>query len=267
MAEKNGVTLSLSVRQALALVFVLGLVAGALSMSALNSFGATSNTGTSDTLDKEVKPQPDQPSPSPQPSGQGGVSTDGISLEGEPVLGSDDAPVTLVYWGDFQCPFCKRYEQNTFPQIKQNYIQEGKVRLIFKNFAFLGPDSTAGAIASECVWNQVGQSNPNAYWSWQAMMFENQDGENSGWGSQSDIVSATKNLEGVNTDQLQSCMNEKESQLKKEIDEDKSQGRQAGISGTPGFVVYRTGSSTGQNIVGAQPYSAFRNKIDGLLNQ
>ncbi|MDY6776903.1 MAG: thioredoxin domain-containing protein [Candidatus Nanohaloarchaea archaeon] len=271
----QSIEVTLKITHALILAFAIGVVTGGFTIGTVQAFQSTptgaaaaqpsgGGTGSSGGT---------QPSPSPSPSGgsqgsagSGGVSVSNFDIEGEPTIGSSDAPVTIAYWGDYQCPFCKRFEQNTFPQIKQNYISKGKARLVFKDFAFLGQDSTTGSIASECVWNQVGNSNPQAYWEWHSMMYDRQDGENSGWGNQEDIVNMTRSVQGIDADQLQSCMNNKESQLKQEISEDRNQGQQVGISGTPGFVIYKTGADSGTKIVGAQPYSRFQSVIDQALN-
>jgi protein-disulfide isomerase len=70
------------------------------------------------------------------------------------VLGDPNAKVTLVEYGDYQCPFCGRFFSEVEPLIRQNYIQTGKVNMIFRNFEFLGPESEASAEASECAKDQ-----------------------------------------------------------------------------------------------------------------
>ncbi|MDY6778702.1 MAG: thioredoxin domain-containing protein [Candidatus Nanohaloarchaea archaeon] len=264
----NQIELAFTTRQAILVTFMLGFVIGGAGMAGFQQLGTPTGALTADG-DGGSGGAPTVAGPQPSPtagSGAGGVSVSKFDIAGEPVMGKSDAPVTIAYWGDFQCPFCKRFEQRTFPQLVKNYIKQGKARFVFKDFAFLGPDSTTGGIASECVWNQVGNSKPSAYWNWHAKMFDKQDGENKGWGSQSDIVSMTQSVKGVNADQLETCMNNKRSQFKQEIANDKRQGQSVGISGTPGFVIYRTGSDTGTKLVGAQPYSRFKSVINSALN-
>ncbi|QKQ98372.1 thioredoxin domain-containing protein [Candidatus Nanohaloarchaea archaeon] len=252
------IEISLNVKHAMILVFALGISVGFLTGSIVSGQitgkATVQPTGNSDN------------NPSPSPSGGDSGVTVSFETTGEPVIGQEDAPVTIAYWGDFQCPFCKRFEQRTFPQLKNNYISEGKVRFVFKDFQFLGPDSTTAGIASECVWKQVGESNPEAYWNWHASMFDNQDGENSGWGDKQDIISMTRQVSGVNANQLSSCMENNRQKFQDEIERDRSEGRSVGITGTPGFVIYRTGSDTGQQITGAQPYSRFRSVINRVQN-
>ena len=70
------------------------------------------------------------------------------------ILGSSDAPVTLIEYGDYQCPYCAEYFQNVQPEVLKDYISTGKVKMVFRNFAFLGPESTAAAEAAECAEDQ-----------------------------------------------------------------------------------------------------------------
>lgn len=273
MASGTGtIELALSIRHAFLAAFAVGVLVGGFGMAELLDMGGVTGAlvaGTGSTGEADSGAPEPAPSPSPSPSGgsgSGGVSVSQVDTAGEPVIGNEDAPVTIVYWGDFQCPFCKRFEQQTFSQLLQNEIQDGKVRLVFKDFQFLGPDSTTGGIASECAWNQVQDGDTNAYWNWHTSMYNNQDGENSGWGAQSDIVSMTENVDGVDADQLQSCMNNQQSELQQELSEDRSQGQRVGISGTPGFVIYKTGSDTGVQITGAQPYTRFQSAISQVQN-
>jgi len=70
------------------------------------------------------------------------------------ILGNKNAPVTIIEYGDYQCPFCAQYFENVQPVISQNYVDTGKVKMVFRNFAFLGPESIAAAEAAECAEDQ-----------------------------------------------------------------------------------------------------------------
>jgi len=70
------------------------------------------------------------------------------------ILGNKNASVTIVEYGDYQCPFCVQYFQKIEPQIVKNYLDTGKAKMIFRNFAFLGPESTVAAEAAECAEDQ-----------------------------------------------------------------------------------------------------------------
>jgi protein-disulfide isomerase len=70
------------------------------------------------------------------------------------ILGNANAPVTIVEYGDYQCPFCTRYFSQIQPQIISTYINTGKAKMVFRDFAFLGPESTVAANAAQCAEDQ-----------------------------------------------------------------------------------------------------------------
>lgn len=79
-------------------------------------------------------------------------ATGGLALGAdEAALGAANAPVTLIEYGDYQCPFCARYFEQVEPVLRAQYIDTGKVKMVFRNFAFLGPESVASAEAAACA--------------------------------------------------------------------------------------------------------------------
>ncbi|MFB6190238.1 MAG: thioredoxin domain-containing protein [Candidatus Nanohaloarchaea archaeon] len=120
-----------------------------------------------------------------QKNGAGGnISVANVSTVNEPYIGSKSAPVTMVYWFDYQCPFCGRFEKQTLPRLKENYVKQGELRIVFKDFPFLGKDSRTAALASGAVWNKY----PEKWPEWHATVFDNQGRENSGWASREKLV-------------------------------------------------------------------------------
>lgn len=91
-----------------------------------------------------------------------------------PALGKDDAPVTIVEFADFQCPFCERFYNNVKKGIEDEYVKTGKVKFYFRNYAFLGPESITAAQGAYCA-NEQGK-----FWQYHNFLFENQGPENSG---------------------------------------------------------------------------------------
>lgn len=111
------------------------------------------------------------------------VNVKDVVTAGEPYLGNPGAPATIAFWSDFQCPYCKSFETGGVPQIPtpaampdivKNYVDTGKAKIIFKDFAFLGPDSDTAALWGRAVWELY----PAQYMAWRAAMYEAQDGEN-----------------------------------------------------------------------------------------
>ncbi|MDY6773701.1 MAG: DsbA family protein, partial [Candidatus Nanohaloarchaea archaeon] len=166
----------LKATHALLLAFVVGVFAGGFFMSTVNSF-----TGPTGTIVQNNKPSPadtGNDNPSPSPTGQQQQDTidmSKISLKGEPVLGQKDAPVTIVAYEDFECPFCKRFEQNAMPKIISNYVKTGKAKVVWKDFplpARIHPWADEGAAAMECVFRKGGNE---AFWAVKDKVFSNQE--------------------------------------------------------------------------------------------
>lgn len=199
---------------------------------------------------------------SPQAPGTqlGGSTVDikNVDTNNEPYIGNPNAPVTLAYWFDFQCPFCKRFEQQSLPTLVDRYVKTGKLRIVFKDFQFLGPDSQDAGLAANAIWELY----PNQYEEWQNAMFGAQDGENSGFGNLDSVLALIRDkVPGINADKVAARVNEKRTAYQQELDGDRAEGSQFGISGTPGFVIGT------QTISGAQPTSVFTQIIDAELRK
>lgn len=164
--------------------------------------------------------------------------------------GDPKAPVTVIEFGDFQCPFCGRYAADTAPQVEQQYIKAGKVRFGFVNFAFLGSESTWAAEAAECAADQ------NQYWEYHDKLYSSQSGENQGAFNKDNLKEFAKDL-GLNTQTFNDCLDSgKYTAL---VQSDTSFSSSLGVQSTPTFVV------NGQSVVGAQPFEVFQQTIDPLL--
>src|SRR3989344_5376573 len=96
-----------------------------------------------------------------------------LKASNDPFIGNANAPVTIAFWSDFQCPFCKKFELDTFPQIVKEYVDTGKVKVVFLDFTFLGQDSVAAALYSHSVWKLY----PSKYMDWRTAMYVAQDDE------------------------------------------------------------------------------------------
>lgn len=173
----------------------------------------------------------------------------GLSVEGEPVLGSPEAKVTVIEFSDFQCPFCARYVLDTFPQIKQAYIDTGKIKMVFKNFPLTSIHENAekSAEASECA-NDQGR-----FWEYKEKLFQNQQAL-----SLDNLKSYAKEL-GLNESQFNDCLDSRK--YANEVSRDLQDGIVAGVTGTPTFFI------NGGKLVGAQPFSEFQRAIEEKLTK
>jgi protein-disulfide isomerase len=164
--------------------------------------------------------------------------------------GDPKAPVTIIEFADFQCPFCGRFFATTQPQIDEAYIQSGKVRLGYWNFAFLGDESTWAAESAECAADQ------DKFWEYHDKLYASQSGENQGAFNKDNLKKFAEEL-GLDTQTFNECLDSgKYTSL---IQDDTSTSSALGVKSTPTFLV------NGQAIVGAQPFEAFQQIIDPLL--
>ena len=164
--------------------------------------------------------------------------------------GDPDAPVTIIEFADFQCPYCGRFFAETKPQIDEQYMQKGKVRFAYFNFAFLGPESNWAAEAAECAADQ------DKFWEYHDKLYDSQSGENQGAFSKDNLKQFAEEL-GLDTSAFNECLDSgKYAQL---IQDESSLASSIGVRSTPTFLI------NGQAVVGAQPYEIFQQTIDSLL--
>ncbi|RJP46804.1 MAG: DsbA family protein [Armatimonadetes bacterium] len=176
-----------------------------------------------------------------------------VNVGSLPPLGNKKAKVTLIEFSDFQCQFCRRYSTETFAQIKKEYIDTGKIAYYFRHFPLdFHQAAMPSALAGECA-NDQGK-----FWEIHDKIFAEQAKKGDGTieFTKDDIKLWAKNL-GLNTNQFNSCLDTEK--YKSKVEKDISDGKSAGVSGTPSFFV------NGTNIVGAQPFSAFKTLIDQEL--
>ncbi len=183
-----------------------------------------------------------------------------VSIDDDPVRGDHDAPITIVEFSDFQCPFCARFQIQTLPLILEQYVETGKVKFVYRDFPIQNshPNAMPAAAASECAHEQ------NKYWEYHDALFENQ-----GVWNKVDIASAVTIFKefavelDLNQDQFSNCLDS--GKYIEEINNDLKDGRDYGITGTPGFFIGNEENGF-VKLNGAQPFEAFKNIIDSQLN-
>ncbi|MCF7900957.1 DsbA family protein [Candidatus Woesearchaeota archaeon] len=169
-----------------------------------------------------------------------------VNFKGAHMKGDENAPVTIVEWSDFECPFCARFYSQTYGQIVSNYVDSGKVKIVFKHFP-LGFHAQAqkAAEASECAGEQ------GKFWEMHDMLFEK-----GVTGSVAGFKKYAADL-GLDTTKFDSCLDT--GKYASKVSADMAEGQASGVTGTPGFIVQ------GELVVGAQPYSVFQAAIDRAL--
>jgi protein-disulfide isomerase len=148
-------------------------------------------------------------------------------------LGSPSAPVTLVEYIDLQCPYCQQFETQLFPDIVNEYVRNGKLKVVMRPWAFIGPDSTRGQAAVLAAARQ------NRAFNYAAVLYDNQGSENTGWLSDDMVTAAAASVPGLRVRQL---LSDRDSAAVKDQVENITKLVQADkVSGTPTLFVGRTG--------------------------
>ncbi len=181
-----------------------------------------------------------------------------VKTDNDPSIGDPNAPVTMAIWFDYQCPFCKQFDTTTLPQLYTNYVQTGKLRVVFKDFQFLGNDSLTGAEFARGVWHLY----PDQFYTWYEAMFNAQDAEgDTGFGNQDTIVAMTKQqVPAIDTAKVLADVAANKAQYDAAINADRQEGSTFGINGTPSMIIGT------QLFSGAQEYSALQPLIDAQLS-
>ena len=173
--------------------------------------------------------------------------------ERDMALGDKDAPVTFVVYADYQCPFCGRFFTTVEPNLIQEYVKTGKVRLVHRDFAFLGPESLSVASAARCAAEQA------KFWEYHDAIFEAEikDGaENNGNLNRDLFVKLASGL-GMNVAQFTACVDGKKYDT--QITSARQDAALYGVNSTPMTFV------NGELIQGAQPFAVFKTMIEEEL--
>ena len=195
-----------------------------------------------------------QPAQIPQPE-QEPISLSVFTANGSPLLGNPNAPITLVEFGDYQCHFCNVFFHETEHDIVTNYVDTGKVRMIFKDYTIIGPDSVNAAHGAHCANDQ------GLFWEYHDVLYNNWNGENNGWASSENLLGFAAEI-GLNTDEWNECMVGKNHQ--QVIVSSNNDARTLGLTGTPAFFVIGPDNQV-TKIGGAQPYDVFERLFESEL--
>lgn len=189
-----------------------------------------------------------------------------VSMDDDAVLGVANAPVTMIEFSDYECPFCKRHFVEVFPDIKKDYIDTGKLKLVFRDFIAVtghNPLATSEAMAAECAGELGGDS---AYYKYHDALFTKTTSNGKGL-LLSDLPVLARNI-GLNVAKFNQCVASEK--YKDEVAKDNADASKVGVNGTPSFFVGKStanGTIDGKLIVGAQSYATFKATIDAALAQ
>ncbi|MDQ3085045.1 MAG: DsbA family protein [Thermoproteota archaeon] len=183
-------------------------------------------------------------------------------IPGAKAIGDDNAPINIIEFGDYQCPFCARFNQETKDELVSKYVDTGIVRFGFKDLVIndLPNDklSTLGAEASYCAAEQ------DKYWDYHDEVYRNSRGENTGWISNDSLVGFAKNINMTNISQFTDCLDShKYNQL---VVQNDIFAKNLGLGSTPTFLVLKENSTKIAAVEGAQPIHVFDDVIAQYLN-
>ncbi len=204
----------------------------------------------------ELKKRPSQAARPAAPARQQPTEVK-VSIDDDPIKGDLDAPVTIVEFSDYQCPFCKRSNDNVISKIDEEYISKGKVRLVFRDYPLaFHKQAVPAAIAANCAGEQ------EKYWEVHDFLFANPDKLNT------TAVSDAADELGLDKAKFDACVNDKSKEA--EITADFKEGQEYGVTGTPSYFIGRTEDGkeiTGTFVRGAQPFDVFKQHIDEQLEK
>ena len=167
-----------------------------------------------------------------------------VSADDDPFLGSENAPITIVEFSDYQCPYCSKFEETTFLDLKSKYIDTGLIRLVFRDFPLTSIHQYAqkSAEASECADEQ------GKFWEYHSVLFNNQNAL-----TLADLKKYAVDLK-LDATKFDACLDS--GKYEDEVQKDMQDGISYGVAGTPAFFV------NGKILEGAQPLSEFERLIN-----
>ncbi len=243
-------------RQKRHLMWTLGALLLVLALAACQPEGTEGVQPTAPA--DEASPTPSGPAPqiatpAPAEAVAGPTPASIAQADDAMVLGDPEAAVTIVEFSDYECPFCAKYNLETFPMVKGELIDTGRVHYVFKDYPLAGlhPRAAQAHVAARCAGDQ------GAYWDMHARLFERQ----SEWSRSSDrgdvLESFAADL-GLETSSFAACL--ASGRWDAAVDADVAEGTRLGVRGTPTFFV------NGYPLVGAHPFEVIE-EVVGLAEE
>ena len=195
------------------------------------------------------------PTPKIQDIGPVKITMDTFVSNGSPILGDSNAPITLVEFGDYQCHYCHVFFDSIEDNIIKNYVETGKVKMIFKDYNIIGEDSIKASQGAHCANDQ------GLFWEYHDILYSNWTGENNGWASSENLAIFAQQID-LNMDEWSECMIKgSHSQIILKSNDD---ARTLELTGTPAFFVINSEGKVSK-LFGAQPFEVFKKIFDNQL--
>lgn len=166
-------------------------------------------------------------------------------------MGDPNAPVHIIEYGDFQCPYCLKFWSETEPQLIEEYVNTGQVFFEYRSFPIIGPESVWAAEAAYCAGDQ------NKFWEYHDTLFLNWTGENIGDFTKEKLIQYAEALD-LNAEEFESCLSEEK--YRGRVEQDKAEAETNGVYATPTFLI------NGFKVEGSQPFSVLKELIEQALD-
>ena len=196
-----------------------------------------------------------EPTPKMDQIGPEKITMDTFLSNGSPILGDPNAPITLVEFGDYQCHYCNVFFQSIEKDIVKNYVDTGKVKIIFKDYNIIGEDSVKASQGAHCANDQ------GLFWEYHDILYSNWTGENNGWASSENLAIFAQQID-LNMNKWSECMKKgSHSQIILKSNDD---ARTLELTGTPAFFIINSEGKVSK-LFGAQPFEVFKKIFDSQL--
>ena len=194
-----------------------------------------------------------------QPAAPTQVTHETFFANGSPVLGDPNAPITLVEFGDYQCHFCNVFFHSTEGAILEEYVDTGKVKMIFKDYNIIGPDSINASHGAHCAGDQ------GLFWEYHDVLYSNWTGENNGWASVENLARYAQETD-LDMNAWSECMDKRPHSQR--ILASNNDAKTLELTGTPAFFVIGPDASQPiTRLFGAQPLETFERVFDERLGE
>lgn len=218
---------------------------GALALAAVMTLGGKNDSGQKVSGDAKTESSADGPVASR-------AKRDFVPSNDPTSLGAADAPVVMVVYSEFQCPFCGRFAKDTLPALTERYVATGVMRIEWRDLPYLGDESFQAAFGARAA------SQQGAFWAFHDALFADQAPKpNSGHITNEYLVDVAHDL-GLDVDQFEADY--RSSEVNDAVRADRDAGVRAGVNGTPGFFV------NGTPVFGAQPLEVFVKTIEAAAD-
>ena len=232
------------------LIHAPSLAIGAIIASITITLVIFGFNNSSNEIELSIEPTPEMDQIGPKK-----ITMDTFLSNGSPILGDPDAPITLVEFGDYQCHYCNVFFQSIEKDIVKNYVDTGKVKIIFKDYNIIGEDSVKASQGAHCANDQ------GLFWEYHDILYSNWTGENNGWASSENLAIFAQQI-GLNMNKWSECMNK--GSYSQTILKSNDDARTLELTGTPAFFIINSEGKVSK-LFGAQPFEVFKKIFDEQL--